>query len=279
MRIIILLVLGLGLTLLLTTCSESPTDPGTAATLSGSVLAYVCTPNDAANDTLNLYYSQQTGRPAYVEMTRLDDGSARTVTALTDMRSHFRIHAGEGQWQVAILSAHSYRQVVDTLDLTADTSIDYTIRYRFRDPDTIDVRFTYVLSGPGNLYDPESPTEMEYIERLNDSTGGLMVPDDARFSVDSFPQQNELYHVYAVPLKEQTPPNWALTTNLPYWIYRWGSRLPSSAFPENMLVSVRTFPLCPEDIVIIIDSTFMDSFWPPPPGPAADCWGDNSGGK
>jgi len=265
-RFIILIVLALGLTLLITTCSESPTDPGTAATLSGNVIAYVCTPGDPANDTLNPYYSQQTGRPAYVEMTRLDGGASRTIATLTDMRSHFRLHAFEGQWEVAISTAHSYRRVVDTVDLTADTSVDYTIRYRFRDPDTLDVHFGYVLSGPGNLYDPESPTEMEYIERLNDSIGGRLRPEDALLSVDSFPGINEFYHSYAVPLIDQSPPNWVLTGNLPYWMYSWGSLLPEAAFPQNMYLSVRIFPPCFEDI-IIIDSTLIDSFWPPPPEP------------
>ena len=264
MRLVIIAAIGLGLAMLVSMCGESPTTPGPTYGITGSVLACICTPDDPANDSLSPYYAVQTGRPAWVEMTRLDADPPYSIAALTDLRSRFHLRGAAGTWEVTVATAHSYRNVVDTLELSSDTSVDYTVRYRFRDSDTIDVSFKYVLSGPGNLYDPESPSETEYIEILNDSVGGLLDPDGAQLRVDSLPLTNELYHSYAVPLKRQDAPYWTLTNELPYWIYRWGSRLPLGAFPENMFASIRAYPPCPEDIVIV-DTTFLDTFRPPGP--------------
>ena len=264
-RITVLIVIGLGI-LLGFGCDDSPTVSADRSKVSGTVCAYICSQDDVANDTINPLYTVQTGRSAVVEFNRIRDGRQYSNLVLTDERSAWSVILGEGPWEVVVSSPHTLRTVVDTLTVTGDTTVEYDVRYRVADPDTLLVTFQFVLSGPGNIWDFDGPTEEEFIEILNDTLGSLLLPEDARFWVDSFPLQNALYHSYAVPVNREMVGPYLPIQELFPWAYRYGLFAPPGNFPDNMRLSWRTFPLCPFDIIII------DSNWIFPP-PVDSGWG------
>ena len=207
--------------------------------VSGTVSAYSCALNrvdhppeddDIYSDTL--LYSVETGRPADIVFVGVNGYS---TLAQTDDSSAFAISVAPGLYTIRVETDHTRPDLFDSVMITADTSLPLIIRYDFTHTNLIYIGFCDQMALIGE------DAEREYLRKLDDSIGGMLVADSAMRFHSTRPGSCVLYRIH-------TSSDFRLWEVIEAVA---GQLLISGDFPDNVIMSLPTYGLCPEDFVVI----------------------------
>ncbi len=223
--------------------------------VSGTVSIYSCTflsrveppPDDDDIYSDTSLYSVETGRVADIVFVGVDGCS---TMAQTDDSSAFAVSVVPGLYTIRVETDHTRPDLFDSVMIAADTNLPLVIRYDFTHTNLIYIGFCDQMAMIGE------DAEREYLRKLDDSIGGMLIVEDAmRFHP---PQEGScvLYRIH-------TTSEFRLWEVIEAVV---GQLFISGDFPDNVIMSLPTYGLCPEDFVVIgwDPGDPGDSSWTPP---------------
>lgn len=187
------------------------------------------------NPPLNsIYYSQQTGRKAYVAFT---DSLDVEYGLLTNSQSQYNLNLRPGVYNIKVETDHSYPRYFEDVSITGDTTIKLETKYDFYIIDSVIIDFYYGndLTSIGPIFTEDA--EIEYLEELNELVGNrLQLNDYLRVDSDTMITMNgAVYHQYRIPLVE------GVRTYDAYSRVQMVIRSGLHEFPSQMKLSYQTY--------------------------------------
>jgi hypothetical protein len=212
------------LTIGIFSCSDdSPT--GTAAsttvTFCATVMAYKC-----AGPPETHYYSQYSGRPATVTLTRSD---STKFIGQTDTSSVVRMAVDTGDYAITVETFHASPKLIANLHISGDTSgVILLTRIMYDPPDLINATFKYVDTGAVL----DTAKERQTLQYLSAQLGNMLDISGSRRRVTGGPTAGPATVTYS---------GIAITANLPSWKVLLAAHDSIAAHPEQIDSGFTTF--------------------------------------